>query len=300
MHNLVLLCKTYRGDLNRFQILKSSIDKHNADNIPFYIVCPENDIQLIKNTTYRGDEKYDIHFISDETIYAANNINTHEQNWLAQQIIKLGFYKLCMCKHYAIFDSDCYFITDFHFSDFMYDDNTPYFSLKEVANSDSAYVTIKNLLGRNGKNYDFIIQGQVFSASTLKKIEQKYLKPRKQTWLDLLHICPYEFNWYGEFVMYFGDKYYYCAPKVKIFWFQQQYCDARRMGETINDYISQGYLAVLLQAGWCRDEIFKPSPLNKIIRWCRKISFIWNDRNVYHKNLFVRFNRFLKSIKKGK
>lgn len=179
MHNLVLFCKTYRGDLNRFKILKSSIDKHNIDNIPFYVVCPENDIQLIKNTTYRGDEKYDIHFISDESVYAINNINAQKQSWISQQIIKLGFYKLGLCKHYAIFDSDCYFITDFHFSDFMYDDDTPYFCIKEASNADSAHTKIKNLLGRKGKNYDFIIQGQVFSVLILNKIEQKYLIPKK-------------------------------------------------------------------------------------------------------------------------
>ena len=33
MHDLVLFCKTYAGDIKRFKILKASIDKFNTDNI---------------------------------------------------------------------------------------------------------------------------------------------------------------------------------------------------------------------------------------------------------------------------
>lgn len=40
-YNFVLFCKTYKGDFERFKILKNSIDKFNVENIPFYISCPE-------------------------------------------------------------------------------------------------------------------------------------------------------------------------------------------------------------------------------------------------------------------
>ena len=35
-HELILLCKSYRGDLARAEVLLSSIKQYNLDNIPFY------------------------------------------------------------------------------------------------------------------------------------------------------------------------------------------------------------------------------------------------------------------------
>ena len=50
MHNLVLYCKSYKGDVQRVKKLKSSIEKYNKDNIPFYVSCPKEDKQLFEDT----------------------------------------------------------------------------------------------------------------------------------------------------------------------------------------------------------------------------------------------------------
>ena len=49
MHNLILYCKSYSGDVQRLKKLKESIEIYNKDNIPFYISCPKKDKQLFEN-----------------------------------------------------------------------------------------------------------------------------------------------------------------------------------------------------------------------------------------------------------
>ena len=50
MHNVILYCKSYAGDVQRVKKLKTSIEKYNRDNIPFYISCPKQDKQLFDDT----------------------------------------------------------------------------------------------------------------------------------------------------------------------------------------------------------------------------------------------------------
>jgi len=52
-----------------------------------------------------------------------------------QQVKKLAFVELGICNFYTIIDSDVYFIQNFHVSDFMRDENTPYLSINEVHQS---------------------------------------------------------------------------------------------------------------------------------------------------------------------
>ena len=52
MYNLILYCKSYKGDVQILKKLKSSIEKYNKDNIPFYISCPKEDKQLFEDTNY--------------------------------------------------------------------------------------------------------------------------------------------------------------------------------------------------------------------------------------------------------
>ena len=58
-YNLVIFCKSYRGDIKRIQILKNSMDKFNVDKIPFIVCCPQNDIELFTKTLRTNTEKYD-------------------------------------------------------------------------------------------------------------------------------------------------------------------------------------------------------------------------------------------------
>ena len=48
-HKLILYCKSFRGDLERANVLFESIKKHNKDNIPFYFQIPKSDLELFQN-----------------------------------------------------------------------------------------------------------------------------------------------------------------------------------------------------------------------------------------------------------
>jgi hypothetical protein len=43
-NQFALVCKSYKGDIRRLQRLLSSIDEHNADQIPVYIILPQSDL----------------------------------------------------------------------------------------------------------------------------------------------------------------------------------------------------------------------------------------------------------------
>lgn len=294
MDNLVLFCKTYKNDFNRFKILKASIDRFNVESLPFYVVCPMQDIELF-NSLISGNETYKVKIISDEEVLNANNIELGEQSWQSQQFIKLGFYKLGLCNHYAIFDSDCYFIQNFHFNDFMYDENTPYFYLMEqlvnVGDRDFA----KNYIGRKGKLYSFIYNSQVFSKKVLEDMEKNLLNQKKLTLKDLINLDPYEFQWYGEWFLHCGVyQLYPTSGKVKVYWLQEQYSDDRSKGISQNDLVNDGYIAVLLNNGWVKGETYKSSPFRKIIKIKRQIRAELSIRKP-QKTLKI-FNFYLKFV----
>lgn len=181
MYNFVLFCKSYIGDIERISILKNSIDQFNTDNIPFCIVCPLNDIAIFKKKLVNGCEKYPIHIYSDEEVLQRLGIAQLKQSWFSQQIIKLGFYKMRICNHYSILDSDCYFINNFCIADFMYDEKTPYIYIHVNNKSNEEYTYIQNYFGRRGYCYDFIHNSQVFSKFILESLEQEILNKQKIT-----------------------------------------------------------------------------------------------------------------------
>ena len=49
MENIILFCKSFRGDLARCIELSKSIQQHNKDNIPYYISVPPEDVELFKS-----------------------------------------------------------------------------------------------------------------------------------------------------------------------------------------------------------------------------------------------------------
>ena len=112
MENFVLYTKSYAPDVNVTKRLKESIDKHNVENIPFYISVPKSDINLFRKEL--GTEGYTL--VTDEEIYP---ITTNLDGWRTQQIVKTHFNKLNVCKNYLCLDADNFFINDFKKSDFM-------------------------------------------------------------------------------------------------------------------------------------------------------------------------------------
>lgn len=274
-YNLVLFCKSYRGDIKRIKILKDSIDKFNADKIPFVVSCPSNDKSLFEKTLRTNNEKYDFIIISDEDVLSANNLDSSvKQNWRTQQIIKLGFYKMGLCNHYTIFDSDCYFIDNFYISDFMYDDNTPYLFMTENLSPTTNHLFIKNYFNRQGRTYDFVHMSQVFSTDVLQDMEQNLLRKNNLTFVDLINMYSYEFNWYGEYLLHSEIHDIIPAiPKLRRYDYQEDYVLDRHRGIRIKDLIKMGYNGIIMQKGWLNRSVYRDPWYGKIARIKRNVFF---------------------------
>ena len=207
-HKLVIYCKSYHKDVDRAKKLLDSINEFNVDKIPFYISVPETDIDLFKAKL--GDN---VNIIADETI------DTSNEGWKGQQIVKSQFWKLGLCENYLCVDSDCFFIKSFHISDFMFDDETPYtvcheykhffeFMDKFPLNFDpyesfaNERLQIMEVFGRTGAIYDFGPGPTIWSCKVWQSLEENYLIPNNITFADLIEANGSEFTWYGEWLLY--------------------------------------------------------------------------------------------------
>ncbi len=112
MENFVLYTKSYAPDVTVCKRLKDSIDKHNVENIPFYVSVPQSDISLFKNQL--GTEDYIL--VADEELF---QLNTNLDGWRTQQIVKSHLNKLNVTKNYLCLDSDTFFISNFTKDNFM-------------------------------------------------------------------------------------------------------------------------------------------------------------------------------------
>ncbi|CAB4160025.1 hypothetical protein UFOVP723_39 [uncultured Caudovirales phage] len=208
MHKLVLYCKSYHKDVERAKILLDSIVKYNADNIPFYISVPETDIELFQSIL--GTEHYTL--VTDESIDSDN------EGWKGQQIVKSQFWKLGLCENYVCVDSDCFFIKPFHVKDFMFNDDTPYticheyksffeFLDKHPLGFDpyqsftQERLHIMELFGREGVVYDFGPGPTIWSAKVWQSLEENYIQPNNLKFSDLIQANGSEFTWYGEWLL---------------------------------------------------------------------------------------------------
>jgi len=140
MNPIVLYCKSYCNDVQRVKILLESVERHNKENIPFYISVPSTDVPLFKNVL---GERSTYILITDEEILGANL----EQSWMNQQIVKSSFWKLKNCFNYVMIDSDSYFIRDFFVKDFIYDGVIPYTVMHEQKDLFQWTARVRHLLG---------------------------------------------------------------------------------------------------------------------------------------------------------
>lgn len=267
MHKIVLYCKTYSRDLDRVKILIESIKKHNKDLIPFYISVPKVDLDLFKNNI---DCDY-VNLIVDNNIFDFDSILTQEQQiesgWFIQQVIKSCFWKLGICENYVCLDSDSYFIKDFHISDFMYDDKTPYTVMheqKDLFVFTSRYYEnigwdpqisftedrkkIMKMFDRGGRVFDFGPSPVIWSSRVWKLFEETQLEPQGYTMMDVLKLVPSEFTWYGEFLLKSGVmRIIPIEPMFKVFHYgvQQQYFKQQNYTE---EMFSKNYLGLIVQS----------------------------------------------------
>lgn len=257
-HKIILYCKSFRGDLDRAEVLFNSIKKHNKDSIPFYFQIPKLDLKIFQDRL--GTEGYEVVF--DEDITDLVNVQSH----FTQQLYKMEFYKTRIAEYVFLIDSDMYFIRDFNVTEFINEDGTPYITMHENKALREFSYNIKGtslltewwinernkipeLFGRKGRLYDYSCSALLYISSVFETLYEEYCKPNNLTFLDLLIYQTSENTWYGEWLLYKGYKFYPCEPMFKTFHYPWQYQHFKQLGIT-EEMLATTYLGVTLQSNW--------------------------------------------------
>lgn len=270
MNEFVLYCKSYRKDLRRLVRLAASIQKFNGENLPFHVSVPASDLKLFREQLHplgvvlHADEQI------LETSPSLGTASISEMpGGLSQQVIKSEFWRLGLSPCYLCLDSDAFFIRAFGRSDFLAPDGTPYTVIDEgheiledavrqrKPHVLSAYITealrVQDLLGRQGRLYNFGPLPVVWHADVWNSLYERYLQPRSMTLADAIVQAPSEARWYGEALLkYKAIPLEPCQAFFKVYHYAWQYDRDQRSGMSHAD-LSHLYSGVIHQSAWERE-----------------------------------------------
>ena len=285
MHNFVMYCKTYSGDIKRFELMLASFNKYNVDNIKMIVSVPQTEVDLYNKFTSDN-----IEIVSDES-YAADYFTDDKYHGLSlgyinQEICKLAFWETKLTKNYLCIDSDLLFIRDFHEADFMADKDTPYTIL--VMDKDLAIEKhyhdfwlwrqefikkIYNAVGLKDRRYRTCHGMQVLNAKVLADLKNTFMQSKGYSYGDLIKIAPYEFTWYNAWFQKCGlVKEMAVEPFFKTFHMRIEYVFSRLRKLKLEDY-AYSYVGIILNGNWDKpvDHYEKPKWwMNKLYKFLRK------------------------------
>jgi len=275
MEKLVLFCKSYDKDLYRARRMAESVQRFNLDNIPLYLSVPSKDLDDFKKIM--GD--IPCHFITDETILEKSysvygKIPKLYPSHLIQQLIKLEFWRMDLCKNYVWLDSDSYFIKPFKSADFFYDEDTPYTvcheskELREFSSRHNKEIIEKfetlakkfqGLFNRSGPLYNFGYPPLIWSCRVLNSLHEDYLIPNNKTIYEILYKYPCEMQLYGEFLLYSKlIPVIPIEPPFKVFHYAEQFFESQMKGES-EFSLSKNYSGIVMQSNWTTIKVKKPT-----------------------------------------
>jgi hypothetical protein len=264
MAEIALLIKSYEDDFEYADRLIRSINAHNVDSLPTYIVVPEIDIQHFN--IFSSDT---IHILSED-LFGSHLVHQEtagfRPGYINQEIIKLAFWELDLCDNYFCVDSDAVFIRDFNRTDFMAQPGIPFTFLTEdrglVVEPDyyqSSWVNrvksmekIREAIGYTGQ-WLFTVHGHaVFSVKVLKSFVTDFLEPRGWDYKDALAISPYEPTWYNTWLLHTrAIDIFPREPVVKTFHYSIQHLSYVLQGVGAQD-LARGYIAVVVNSNYSR------------------------------------------------
>lgn len=270
MKPFALYCKSYSVDVRLVKRLALTIEKYNADRIPFYVSCPQQDLPLF--------QKYlaglTVSLISDEEIIQSNSLHSIDgfkaiPGHLSQQIIKSEFWRMGLTQAYLCLDSDCQFIRPFHQHDFLDANGTPYTIVDEcreilvsaviagkqrvIDNFRRESAQVQSEIGRDGKYYNFGPNCPVWHRDVWLSLESNFLRPREMSFADLILQHPIEMRWYGEALLkYRAIPLLPAQPFFKMYAYAWQLAKDRSDGLQETD-LAQFYCGVTYQSAWERE-----------------------------------------------
>lgn len=293
MEQIAIYCKSYRQDVRRAARLAQSIREHNDERLLFFVSTPQSDMKLFEEHL----NGFSVSLVSDEEIIRANpSIDPQRMTTipggLSQQIVKSEFWRLNLSENYVCVDSDCQFIRSFGRSDFMTPDGYPYTVMHEAkellqfaAIHDMPDVLesfkreragIMRTFERTGRAYDFGPPPMIWGAAVWRDLDEKFLKPRKMSFLDAIIQFPAEILWYGEAMLKFRPyPLMPIEPLFKFYHYEPQYMVGRRDGDT-HEKLAKNFLGVCYQSNWEKESDFEPKrrgPLSRLVRAVRRRIF---------------------------
>ncbi len=266
MKKLILFCKSYDKDLYRARRMAESAQQFNSDNIPLYMSVPSKDLADFKKAF--GD--IPCCFVTDETILeksfqAHGKIPELYPNHLIQQLIKLEFWRMRLCKNYVWLDSDSYFIKPFETNTFFHDEETPFTICHEskdlrqfsawhtkniIEDFEKMAKKFKGLFNRAGPYYDFGYPPIIWSCRVLKSFFEDYAKPNNLSIYEILYHYPCEMQLYGEYLLHSKlIPFIPIEPIFKVFHYAEQFFESQMLGES-EFSLSKDYFGIIMQSNW--------------------------------------------------
>lgn len=281
MEILSLFLKTYNKDFARAKKLVESVKKHNTEEIPIWIACPEKDLNYFK---ILETESW-INCINEEIIpvkLAQIEINGISPGYLNQEVLKLGFSELDLSEHYFCLDSDGLFLKDFSKKDFLTSSGVPKLALIEDKDLqiDNLYykrhwISRQQYLNKIAKivlpeDDETILKTchnfQLFTNSYLKKFKIEILEKNQWDYLDSILYSPYEFSWYNYFVQSRKLPHVQVEPYFKMIHSLEEFVSMKISGvDSLS--ISRAYMGVVVNSNFSQsDEILEiDSSLEKVL-----------------------------------
>ena len=270
MRSLSLYCKSFRIDLKRVIRLAESVSIHNKDKLNFFVSVPDTDLELFRE--HLAD--LPVTLIADEEIISSNpsfdaTAFSLLPGHLGQQIVKSEFWRLNPSDAYLCLDSDSIFIRDFHATDYLNSEGTPYSVISEahelqldalarkknqiLRNFRREAALVQALFQREGRTYSFGPMPMVWHKAVWQSLEDAYLKPHRMNFMDAIQAAPLESRWYGEALLKFrAIRLLPCEPFFKVYHYAWQLDQDRRRG-LHNEQLAQLYSGVIYQSSWERN-----------------------------------------------
>ncbi len=265
-HAFALLIKSHRPDLAYVERLIGTIERHNVERIPAYLVVPaadRPDFVAVAGAaaTVLPEEDFAAHLTTSP-------VAGFSPGYINQEIVKLAFWQAGLAENYLCVDSELQFVRDFGHADFMADATTPYTFRSADAElrvepeyHRTHWVARRERLRAIQRELDLpdepllTVHGHaVFSATVLRAFRDRFLAPRGWDYVDALAVAPYEPTWYTLWLQ--KDRTIPIVarePIVKTFHDPTQYVDYVVRGVRIED-VARGYAAMVLNANYSRGD----------------------------------------------
>ncbi len=206
--------KTYHGDLDYVERLLPTYLSHNKDNIPLYLIVPDQDYSHFKSFI---NKNHYIYVITDEDV-SKDYVSAFAYPELKSSIgiinagvSKLAFWETKLADNYFAIDSDMVFIRDFYYHDFIGPTGIPFLALSAYPelktdnfyynrywnSRDSSYQNVKTIVGLNNYQNLNTHNSQVMSSLILQDFKNNFLAPLSWTYADAMIFERYEFFWYA-------------------------------------------------------------------------------------------------------